>query len=124
MVPAYKMKKFDAMHIHDLFAGNHALLFWSVQIFGLILPIILLVFKQMRKPLPMLVISVAVLIGAWFKRYIIVVPTMEHPFLPIQNVPLNFKVYLMAKTRLCLHWAYFLFKHVFVFVFFLLLFIF
>jgi Ni/Fe-hydrogenase subunit HybB-like protein len=22
-----------------------------------------------------------------------VVPTMEHPFLPIQNVPMNFKIY-------------------------------
>ncbi|MBP6663146.1 MAG: polysulfide reductase, partial [Paludibacter sp.] len=44
-------------------------------------------------PLPMLIIASFVLVGAWFKRYIIVVPTMEHPFLPIQNVPLNFKVY-------------------------------
>jgi Ni/Fe-hydrogenase subunit HybB-like protein len=41
----------------------------------------------------MLIIASFVLVGAWFKRYIIVVPTMEHPFLPIQNVPLNFKVY-------------------------------
>ena len=93
MVPAYKMKKFDAIHLQSLFAGTHALTFWSVQIFGLILPIILLVFNRMRKPLPMLIIASFVLVGAWFKRYIIVVPTMEHPFLPIQNVPLNFKVY-------------------------------
>lgn len=93
MVPAYKMKKFDAIHLQSLFAGTHAVLFWSVQIFGLILPIILLVFNRMRKPLPMLIIACFVLVGAWFKRYIIVVPTMEHPFLPIQNVPLSFKVY-------------------------------
>ncbi|HEY6913499.1 MAG TPA: NrfD/PsrC family molybdoenzyme membrane anchor subunit [Paludibacter sp.] len=93
MVPAYKMKKFDAMHIHGLFAGSHALMFWSVQIIGLVLPIILLVFKQMRKPLPLLVISLFMLLGAWFKRYLIVVPTQEHPFLPIQNVPLNWKIY-------------------------------
>mgnify|MGYP003590229519 CR=1 FL=1 len=93
MVPAYKMKKFDAIHLQSLFAGTHALMFWSVQIFGLILPIILLVFNRMRKPLPMLIIASFVLVGAWFKRYIIVVPTMEHPFLPIQYVPLNFKVY-------------------------------
>ena len=93
MVPGFKMKKFDAIHINALFTGTHALLFWSVQIFGLILPIILLVFNKMRKPFPMLIIGVFVLVGAWFKRYIIVVPTMEHPFLPIQNVPLNFKIY-------------------------------
>ena len=41
----------------------------------------------------MLIIALFVIVGAWLKRYIIVVPTMEHPFLPIQNVPLNFKVY-------------------------------
>jgi len=100
MVPGYKMKKFDAMHIHALFVGNHAFMFWAVQIFGLVLPIILLVFKQMRKPLPMLLISIAVLIGAWFKRYIIVVPTMEHPYLPIQNVPLNWKIYTPTFTEI------------------------
>lgn len=93
MVPAYKMKKFDAIHIQSLFAGTHALMFWSIQIFGLVLPIILLISNKMRKPLPMLIIASFVLVGAWFKRYIIVVPTQEHPFLPIQNVPLNFKVY-------------------------------
>lgn len=93
MVPGYKMKKFDAIHLHALFAGKHALLFWSVQILGLVLPIILLVFKKVRQPLPMTIIAGFVLAGAWLKRYIIVVPTMEHPFLPIQNVPLSFKVY-------------------------------
>ena len=93
MVPAYKMKKFEAMHINELFTGAHAVLFWSVQILGLVLPIILLLFKKMRKPMPIMVISIFVLLGAWFKRYIIVVPTQEHPYLPIQNVPLSFKIY-------------------------------
>lgn len=93
MVPGYKMKKFDAIHLKDLFAGSHAIMFWSIQILGLVLPIILLLFKKMRKPTPMMVIALFVIIGAWFKRYIIVIPTMEHPFLPIQNVPLNFKIY-------------------------------
>jgi Ni/Fe-hydrogenase subunit HybB-like protein len=100
MVPAYKMKRADAIHIHNLFAGSHALLFWLTQLLGLLIPIILLLFKPMRKPLPMLVIGLLVLIGSWFKRYIIVVPTMEHPFLPIQNVPLNFKVYTPTLTEI------------------------
>jgi molybdopterin-containing oxidoreductase family membrane subunit len=99
LVPAYKMKKYDALHITALFTGAHALMFWSVQIFGLVLPIILLVFNKMRKPLPLLIIASFVFIGGWFKRYIIVVPTMEHPFLPIQNVPLNFKVYTPTLTE-------------------------
>ena len=93
MVPGYKMKKFEAIHINELFTGAHAFLFWSTQLLGLVIPIILLLFKKMRKPFPMLIIGIFVLVGAWFKRYIIVVPTQEHPFLPIQNVPMNFKVY-------------------------------
>lgn len=100
MVPAYKMKKADAIHIHSLFTGSHAIMFWSTQLLGLIIPIILLMFKPLRKPLPLLVIATLVLVGSWFKRYIIVVPTMEHPFLPIQNVPLNFKVYTPTITEI------------------------
>jgi molybdopterin-containing oxidoreductase family membrane subunit len=100
LVPAYKMKKFEAMHIHELFVGVHALLFWSVQILGLILPIILMVFKPMRKPLPLLIISIFMLVGAWFKRYIIVVPTQEHPYLPIQNVPQYWKNYSPTLTEI------------------------
>jgi len=93
MVPGYKMKKFEAIHLNDLFVGSHALLFWSIQLLGLVIPIILLLFKKMRKPMPMLIIALFVLAGAWLKRIIIVVPTQEHPFLPIQNVPMNFKIY-------------------------------
>ena len=33
------------------------------------------------------------MISSWFKRYIIVIPTLEHPFLPVQNVPEHFKNY-------------------------------
>ena len=93
MVPGYKMKKFEAIHINELFTGAHAFLFWSTQLLGLVIPIVVLLFKKMRKPFPMLIIAIFVLVGAWFKRYIIVVPTQEHPYLPIQNVPMNFKIY-------------------------------
>ena len=50
----------------------------------------------------MLIIALFVILGAWFKRYIIVVPTMEHPFLPIQNVPINFKIYTPTLTETCI----------------------
>ena len=93
LVPGYKLKRADTTHLHALLVGHHALLFWVVQIGGLVLPILFLLFRRMRKPLPLLFISIVMIIGAWFKRYIIVVPTQEHPFLPIQHVPYNFKVY-------------------------------
>jgi len=93
LVPGFKMKTAEAIHLHDLFVGEYAFMFWCVQLMGLIIPIILLLFKFFRKPLSMMVISIVVLIAAWFKRFIIVVPTQDHPFLPIQHVPKEWMVY-------------------------------
>lgn len=90
LVPGYKLKRADAVHLGELLAGKDALLFWVVQVGGLLLPILFMLFRRFRKPLPIMLISVAVLIAAWFKRYIIVIPTQEHPFLPVQHVPHNF----------------------------------
>ena len=93
LVPGYKLKTFDAIHLHALFSGHYAGLFWGTQVVGLILPIIMLVFRPLRKPAPAFVIALFVLAGSWLKRLLIVVPTMEHPFLPVQHLPLNFRVY-------------------------------
>ncbi len=93
LVPGYKMKLAEKPHLYELFQGDFALMFWLVQIGGLTLPIILLLFKKMRRPVPSLVIAVAVIIGAFFKRYIITIPTLLHPHLPIQNVPEEFSTY-------------------------------
>lgn len=93
LVPGYKMKAADGIHLKELFAGNFADMFWIVQVAGLVLPIVLLLIPYFRKPLPITIISIVVLISAWFKRYIIVIPTLEHPFLPVQNVPANYQDY-------------------------------
>ena len=93
LVPGFKMKTAEAIHLKELFVGEYAMMFWSVQLLGLVIPIILLLFKFFRKPFSMLVISIVVLIAAWFKRFIIVVPTQNHPFLPKQHVPDAWMVY-------------------------------
>lgn len=93
LLPAYKMKATEALHIRELFTGKFSLIFWGVQILGMVVPIIVLMFDKGRKPLPMFIISILVVVGAWFKRYLIVVPTLLHPFLPIQNVPEEWKHY-------------------------------
>jgi Ni/Fe-hydrogenase subunit HybB-like protein len=93
LVPAYKMKKFDAIHLKELFSGQYALLFWGVQLAGLIIPVILLLFRQLRRPLPVFIISLFVLSASWLKRFIIVVPPQAHPYLPIQNVPAEWHIY-------------------------------
>lgn len=64
-----------------------------MQLFGLIIPVILLLFKKMRRPFPLLIISGFVLVASWLKRFIIVVPPQAHPFLPVQNIPAEWMVY-------------------------------
>jgi Ni/Fe-hydrogenase subunit HybB-like protein len=91
LIPAYKMKGEEAHHLNELFTGYYAPMFWSVQFFGMILPIIVLLFKKGRQPLPMFIMAVLVIVCAWFKRYLIVIPSMS--FLPVQEIPEAWKHY-------------------------------
>lgn len=86
-MPAYKMKGLEGAHLADLLYGEHAVLFWSVQIFGMIIPIVVLLFKKGRRPLPLFLVSCLVIVGAWFKRFLIVVPALSHPVIPTDRVP-------------------------------------
>ncbi|WP_457618296.1 NrfD/PsrC family molybdoenzyme membrane anchor subunit [Lutibacter sp.] len=87
LIPAFTATEAEAIHLNTLFTGHYAPLFWFVTIGGLILPIIILLFKKGRKPLPMFIVGLIVVIASWWKRYLIVTPTLLHPFLPIQGVP-------------------------------------
>jgi Ni/Fe-hydrogenase subunit HybB-like protein len=94
LVPWYTEKSLDIAHLQALFIGHEAPLFWGTIIIGMIIPIILLLFRKMRAPKPLFIIAVAVVLGAWVKRMLIVIPTQFHPHLPIQNVPSEFQTYV------------------------------
>jgi molybdopterin-containing oxidoreductase family membrane subunit len=93
MIPAFKMKKSEEGHLTGLFTGQFSVMFWFAIIVGMIIPIIILLFKKGRKPLPMFIAGIMIVVGAWFKRYLIVTPTLLHPFLPIQDVPASYHHY-------------------------------
>jgi len=93
LVPAFKMKKPEEAHLVELFAGEYAPMFWFAILVGMVLPIFILLFKKGRKPLPVFIAGIMVVVGAWFKRYLIVTPTLLHPFLPMQNVPDSYRHY-------------------------------
>jgi Ni/Fe-hydrogenase subunit HybB-like protein len=93
LIPAFKMKKPEEAHLMGLFTGQFAPVFWFAILVGMILPIIMLLFKKGRKPLPMFIAGVMIVIGAWFKRYLIVTPTLLHPFLPMRDVPASYLHY-------------------------------
>jgi len=93
LVPAYKVTEGESAHLNSLFFGEYAAMFWLVIVGGLVVPVIALIFPQGRKPLPLFIIALIVVLGAWWKRYIIVTPTLLHPFLPIQGVPESWHEY-------------------------------
>jgi len=93
LVPAFKMKKPEAEHLTELFAGKFAPLFWFAILTSMIIPIIIMLFKSGRKPKPMFIAGILIVVGAWCKRFLIVTPTLLHPFLPMSNVPENYRHY-------------------------------
>ena len=93
VIPLFTAKKGELVHLETLFTGSYSILFWAVTIIGLIVPIIVLLFKKGRKPNTMFVIGLMVVIGSWWKRFVIVTPTLLHPFLPIQGVPESWRHY-------------------------------
>lgn len=93
LVPAFKMKKSEEAHLIGLFSGDFAPMFWFAIMVGMIIPILILVNKWGRKPGWVFAASIMVVVGAWFKRYLIVTPTLLHPLLPMKDVPERFKTY-------------------------------
>lgn len=93
LVPAFKMKKPEEAHLTQLFTGEYAPMFWFAVLVGMIIPILILVFKKGRRPFPMFIAGLMVVVGAWFKRYLIVTPTLLHPLLPMHNVPASYHHY-------------------------------
>ena len=93
LVPAFKMKKDEQAHLDGLFTGEFAPLFWFAILVGMIIPIFIVVFPKGRKPNAMFVAGIMVVVGAWFKRYLIVTPTLLHPFLPKFDAPARYSHY-------------------------------
>ena len=88
LTAGYKLEGSERALIERLFTGDYAALFWVAQGLCVFIPALLMIavlgIKRYRcYCIPGVVFSsVLVIIGAWLKRYIIVVPTLRSPFLP------------------------------------------
>jgi Ni/Fe-hydrogenase subunit HybB-like protein len=58
--------------------------FWAWVVVGLFVPMALLLFPGHRSLAAIVTASVLINIGMWVKRYLIVVPTLETPFIPAE----------------------------------------
>jgi len=89
----YKFEGIEKEYLTRLFFGDYAPMFWTVQTIGVFLPLVLLIaVLGLRSHTSLTIPGVALasflaIIGAWAKRYLIVVPTLSSPFLPGQRIP-------------------------------------
>jgi molybdopterin-containing oxidoreductase family membrane subunit len=61
------------------FTGPYAVFFWGMVICNFIIPVIFLGFKRLKTITGILFASIAVVIGMWLERLIIVVPSLANP---------------------------------------------
>lgn len=60
-------------------SGPYAYLFWSMILCNFVIPVLILSFKKTRKIPGVFVASVAVVIGMWLERLIIIAPSLANP---------------------------------------------
>ena len=75
------------------FAAIRQLPVWIVAALGGWLFLTLLPVFRQRPIAAAVVASLLVNVGAWLKRFVIIVPTLQYPFLPIQRAPAGWALY-------------------------------
>jgi molybdopterin-containing oxidoreductase family membrane subunit len=80
----YGSKKYDEQLIAILFDRFYWEFVFSNYI-GILAPMIVIGIPRLRKIKPIVISAVIVVLALWVNRYLIVVPTQESPYLPIQE---------------------------------------
>jgi Ni/Fe-hydrogenase subunit HybB-like protein len=63
-------------------SGRFAPLFWLMVVCNFIIPFPILAIKKLRTIPLIFVASCCILVGMWLERFLIIVPTLTHPYLP------------------------------------------
>jgi molybdopterin-containing oxidoreductase family membrane subunit len=75
----YQNEVADARVLWSRLTGDFAAPFWAMVILNFVIPIIVLPFKRGRRPGPLVVVGLGVLVGMWLERILIVVPSLSLP---------------------------------------------
>ncbi len=73
--------------IHFKFTGPYAPYFWAMVVCNFLIPVVVLSFKKLKKIPGILMAGIAVIIGMWLERLIIIVPSLSNPRLPVVSQP-------------------------------------
>lgn len=80
----YGSVKMDTILIDKLF-NDYYNLFVFANYIGILVPIIIMGFRKLRTINNITIAAIIAMVALWVNRYIIVIPTLETPFLPIQD---------------------------------------
>jgi Ni/Fe-hydrogenase subunit HybB-like protein len=82
----YGSQKWDSQVIHKLFdPAQYGWWFLFANVAGIILPVLIVALPATRKPNWIAFASLWMVLALWVKRYLIIVPTLETPLLPMQD---------------------------------------
>src|SRR5689334_20668121 len=75
----------DVSEMHVFYVtqdGSYSPLYWTMVLCNFVLPVIVLSFRRLRTIGGCVIASFAVVVGMWLERFLIVVPTLGHKYLP------------------------------------------
>jgi molybdopterin-containing oxidoreductase family membrane subunit len=83
----YGSEKWDGEVIHKLFSlDQYGWWFLYANVIGILLPILVVAIPATRKPKWITLSAFFMVTALWVKRYLIIVPTLETPLLPLQDL--------------------------------------
>jgi Ni/Fe-hydrogenase subunit HybB-like protein len=82
------------------FVGDYAFYFWLMVVCNFIIPIVFLTNKKLKTIQGLLIVSIAVSIGMWLERLIVVVPSLANP-----RMPFTTGIYIPSFTEISLFGA-------------------
>jgi molybdopterin-containing oxidoreductase family membrane subunit len=87
-------EKWDSEVIHKLFSTSEYG-WWSLFAngAGILIPILIVAIPATRKPGPITLSAFVMVFALWVKRYLIIVPTLETPALPMEDTRLEYVKY-------------------------------
>jgi Ni/Fe-hydrogenase subunit HybB-like protein len=90
----YGSEKWESEVVEKLFnPAKYGWWFLFANVAGIITPILCVAIKRFRKPGWLAGVSFFMVIALWVKRYLIIVPTLESPLLPMQDTRKEFIKY-------------------------------
>lgn len=90
----FSSEKWENEVLHKLFSPDeYGWWFLFSNLAGIVLPVVIVAIPATRKPNWITLASILMVLALWVKRYLIIVPTLESPLLPMQDTRPEFVHY-------------------------------